>query len=116
MAYNQELTIPAHHNIYNGDNNRLLKLAYSIPQEGTNDETGLLLLVPGFGGDINSNVYKKMRESFADTYNLVTIQCDYFGSKFMQESDKVIYSQDSLKNVLSEDDTLLLEKDSDTLV
>lgn len=45
---------------------------------------GILLLIAGFGGNANSNVYKKMRRVFADEYNLVTVQCDYFGSEFMQ--------------------------------
>lgn len=30
-----------------------------------------------------------MRKVFADKYNLVTIQCDYFGWKFMQGSNSI---------------------------
>ncbi len=47
-------------------------------------EPGVLLFIAGFGGNANSNVYKKMRAEFADRYNLITIQCDYFGYEFMQ--------------------------------
>lgn len=89
MAHNQSLSIPAHPNIYTGSNERLLRIDYSIPDNGTNEETGILLLVPGFGGNIDSNVYKKMRQQFADQYSLVTVQCDYFGSKFMQQDYKI---------------------------
>lgn len=52
-------------------------------------ETGLLFLAPGFGGTIESNVYKKMRDVFADKYNLVTLQCAYFGEEFMQKPESI---------------------------
>lgn len=37
---------------------------------GINEETGFLLLIPGFGGHARSNVYKKMRRVFADKYTI----------------------------------------------
>lgn len=67
---------------------RKVKSYFSIPDDGVNEHTGILLFIAGFGGNSNSNVYKKMRNIFADKYNLVTIQCDYFGWEFMQDSDK----------------------------
>lgn len=116
MAYNQELTIPAHPNIYNGNNERIYRIEYSIPQNGTNEDTGIVILVSGFGGNIDSKVYKKMREVFADMYNLVTVQCDYFGSKFMQESDSFSYSLTALKKILSEEDFEILKADESKLL
>ena len=104
MAYNQEITIPAHPNIYNGANERTYRIEYSIPQNSTNEDTGILLLAPGFGANIDSKVYKKMREQFADEFNVVTVQCDYFGSKFMQSEDSFKYSLDELKDKLAEHD------------
>ena len=68
MAYNQTLTIPAHPNMYNGNNERTYRIEYAIPQHGTNEETGIVLLVPGFGGHLDSRVYRKMRDVFADRY------------------------------------------------
>lgn len=62
---------------------RTLDVYYSMPDE-PNEKTGLLVLVPGFGGNCNSKVYQKMRRLFADQYNLYVIQCEYFGSRFMQ--------------------------------
>ncbi len=62
---------------------RTMDVYYSMPDE-PNEKTGLLVLVPGFGANCNSNVYQKMRRVFADRYNLYVIQCEYFGSKFMQ--------------------------------
>ncbi|MBY0223486.1 MULTISPECIES: DUF2920 family protein [Sporosarcina] len=87
MAGNQSITIPAHPNIYNGSTGRDLRIDFSIPNSGMSDETGILILVPGFGAHIESKVYKKMRDVFADKYNLVTVQCSFFGDEFMQGAD-----------------------------
>ncbi|WP_117168770.1 DUF2920 family protein [Paraliobacillus sediminis] len=84
MAKSYQFDTSGHPNIYNNNSVRNLKIYFSEPDNGVNDETGLLLFIPGFGGQANSNVYKKMRAVFADKYNLVTIQCDYFGWEFMQ--------------------------------
>ncbi|MEG2337704.1 MAG: DUF2920 family protein, partial [Clostridium sp.] len=90
MAKSYEVEIDAHSSIYKKDyleNNyteRKLKVYFSTPDHEVNEQTGILLLIPGFGANANSNVYKKMRKEFADKYNLVTIQCDYFGWEFMQ--------------------------------
>lgn len=78
MAEQHSIHIPAHYNIYSGATGRELRVDFSIPSEGVNETTGLLLLVPGFGGNIDSKVYSKMRNVFADQFNLITIQCDYF--------------------------------------
>lgn len=106
MATTESINIPAHHNIYNGINKRDLRIDFAIPDKGTNSETGIFVFVPGFGGHIDSNVYKKMREQFADQYNVVTVQCDYFGSLFMQTAENFNLKDgfDSLTTVLSEDD------------
>lgn len=84
MSKNYEITIDAHPNFYNDNSERKLNVYFSEPEKGTNLETGILILIPGFGGDANSNVYKKMRMQFSDQFNLITIQCDYFGLEFMQ--------------------------------
>ena len=64
---------------------RNLNVYYSVPDRGVDKETGVLLLIPGYGGHANSNVYKKMRRLFPDQYNLIVVQCDYFGWEFMQD-------------------------------
>ncbi|MFC5604719.1 DUF2920 family protein [Sporosarcina koreensis] len=87
MAENQSITIPAHHNIYNGSTGRGLRIDFSYPSAGVTTETGLLLIVPGFGGNIESKVYRKMRDRLADDYNLVTLQCAYFGDLYMQGAE-----------------------------
>ena len=43
----------------------------------------MLVIVPPYGANIDSHVYEKMRSKFCDEYNLVVMQCDYFGNKFM---------------------------------
>jgi len=94
MAENQSIKIPAHHNVYNGFSNRELRIEFSLPENEINENTGIAILVPGFGANIDSNVYKKMRETFADTYNLVMVQCEYFGSEFMQSASSFNLKED----------------------
>ncbi|HWI50022.1 MAG TPA: DUF2920 family protein, partial [Rummeliibacillus sp.] len=92
MAERDSIIIPAHYNIYNGSTGRNLRIDYSLPSQGVTAETGLLLLVPGYGGNIDSNVYKKMRDVFADQYNLVTVHCTYFGDSYMQNVETFTFS------------------------
>ncbi len=81
-----EKYIGAHPSIYDkAHNERRIKIAYAIPNDGENCETGILFLLPGYGGNIESNVYRHIREDFSDAYNLIVVQCEYFGSSFMQE-------------------------------
>lgn len=87
MAYENEVELQVQGSIYvpnNEDNfERRLRIAYSIPRNGTNKGTGILCLIPAYGGNIDSNVYCKMRRDFADQYNLIVLQCDYFGIEYM---------------------------------
>ena len=96
MAKHYRLSMQSHDSIYTNapENkvgyNRKVDVFYSLPQNGTNENTGILLLLAGFGGSANSNVYQQMREEFADKYNLVTVQCNYFGYEFMKDyADKM---------------------------
>ncbi|EYE88822.1 hypothetical protein Q428_05955 [Fervidicella metallireducens AeB] len=79
MAREYFITEYTHNSIYvNSKNqgnykNRKIKIYFSEPNNGINSDTGILLFIAGFGGNANSNVYKKMRNEFADKYNLVTI-------------------------------------------
>lgn len=110
MAYSESIKISAHPNLYNGKSGRELRIDYSLPTEGTNNETGIVVFVPGFGGNIDSKVYKKMRETFADQYNLVTMQCDYFGSRYMQLAENFSFKE-PLNDLFSSGElTLLNEK------
>lgn len=85
MAILYEETISAHRSIYTVNaKERYLRLQYSIPEKGTNLETGISFLLPAYGGSLDSSVYRKMRMQFPDRYNLIVIQCDYFGIDYMQ--------------------------------
>lgn len=90
MAKNYGIICYGHNSIYvneylqNNYKKRKIHVKYSIPDGGVNEKTGILLLIAGYGAQCNSKVYKKMRSEFADKYNLVTIQCDYFGYEYMQ--------------------------------
>ncbi|WP_088188801.1 DUF2920 family protein [Desulfosporosinus sp. FKA] len=86
MSKDYEFFIDGHPSIYK-ESKRQLKIYFSEPDKGVNQETGLLLFIPGFGGNASSNIYKKMRSEFSDAYNLITVQCDYFGWEFMQSFD-----------------------------
>ena len=89
MSKEYEFEIYGHQTILSTEN-RKLKIYFSEPQLGVNEETGIVLFIAGFRGNANSNVYKKMRREFADKYNLITVQCDYLGWEFMQSSENPI--------------------------
>jgi hypothetical protein len=90
MSKNLGVIYYGHNSVYtdeylqNNYKKRKFHVKYSIPSEGVNEETGILLIIAGYGAHCNSKIYKKMRSEFADNYNLVTIQCDYFGYEYMQ--------------------------------
>lgn len=89
VAEHYEIQIPTHNSIYGDCSDieayeREMEVYFSVPSRGVGDNTGLLLLIAGFGGHAQANVYKKMREQFADQYDLVVVQCDYFGWEYMQ--------------------------------
>ncbi|WP_317366938.1 hypothetical protein [uncultured Tyzzerella sp.] len=82
-----------HHNFYvnlvgGSSLERKFDLYMYEPDMGINEDTGILLFITGFGAHSNNNVYKKMRREFANKYNLLTVQCDYFGWEFMQSEVK----------------------------
>lgn len=83
MSKSYEIKIPAHPSIYE-KKERDINIYFCEPEAGINTQTGILFLIAGFGGNSNSNVYKKMRSLYADKYNMITIQCDYYGYEFMQ--------------------------------
>lgn len=85
MAIHTSVYVEAHPNIYTGKK-RSLRVDYAVPDTGITVE-GMLLLVPGYLGHIDSRVYKKMRSRFADQYQLVVVQCAYFGQEFMQKPE-----------------------------
>ncbi|SDK37365.1 DUF2920 family protein [Sediminibacillus albus] len=119
MADQHTINIPAHPNIYlkENDSERELQIEFSTPQNGVTADTGLLIFVPGFGANINSKVYTKMREQFADEYNLVTIQCDYFGSKFMQGVERIkAPDRQALRNVFSPEEIKNINQDPSKLL
>ncbi len=91
---------------------RHIKIYCSEPKNGINSQTGLLLLVAGYGGHAQSNVFKKMRDTFADTYNLVAIQCDYFGYEYMQTITPRSVSLKDMKIELEGNSIPLVKSDS----
>jgi len=117
MAQNVSLNIPAHYNIYTGKSDRNLRIEFSIPNNGTNEDTGLVVLVPGFGAHIDSKVYAKMRDVFADQYNLITIQCEYFGSSFMQGGQNLAFKNpDTVHQMLSIEELRIVVNDPSKLM
>lgn len=55
-----------------------------------------------------------MRTVFADQYNLIVIQCDYFGNEYMQASNKINISLnfEQYKHNLSNTDYHLIKHES----
>lgn len=118
VAHKESITIPAHHTIWNGYNKRELRIEFTIPTKGTNNETGLFILVPGFGEHIDSAEYKNMRSQFADLYNVVTLQCDYFGSRFMQGVTDFTFNNAAsfLATFFDEEEAIQIQHDSSKLL
>lgn len=101
MAKKYELEIVGQPTWYS-DTPRTIKMYFSEPEQGLNEETGVLLLLAGYGGHAESRVYQKMRREFADSYNLVTVQCDYLGYRHMQGDHHMPVTEEVLKNSLSD--------------
>lgn len=107
-------SIYAKNEMSNNYENRKFDIYFSEPDNGINSDTGVLLFIAGFGGNASSKVYKKMRNDFADKYNLVTIQCDYFGWQFMQQADKIVvpkFDKNQVSRVFTEEDMKKIYKD-----
>lgn len=90
MAQIVSLKRKAHNNIYKQSvlesnyREREIEIEMGIPENGVNENTCMLVVIPGYGGNLQSNIYQKMRNTFPDQYNMVVLQCDYFGNRFMQ--------------------------------
>lgn len=85
MSIKYTLETVGHPSIYNPQSRKLL-IEFEVPSSiVANNAPGIIILIPGYGGNIYSNVYKKMRNVFADENNFITVQCNYFGSEFMQK-------------------------------
>ncbi|MFB4167780.1 DUF2920 family protein [Virgibacillus sp. JSM 102003] len=116
MSEQHSINIPAHPNVYLGNTGRELRIDFSTPQDGVNTHTGLLILVAGFGGGIDSKVYKKMRKVFADKYNMITIQCNYFGSNYMQGTNKFTLNDSKiLQTIFTMEEKEKINKESSVL-
>lgn len=100
MAINFVDKIKALSSIYSDDRkDRELEVHYSLPEGGINEETGILMCIAGFRGFCNANVFKKFRRTFADKYNLITIQCDYFGYQYMRKPMNLNLTKKQLKSL-----------------
>lgn len=90
---------------------RNMRIYFAEPENGAGSETGILLLIAGYGGQAQSHVYQKMRREFADKYNFVTLQCDYLGYSFMQDGQHMPVTEDVLKTALTDEEIQLLLED-----
>ena len=89
MAILKTYMFQAHHNIYKkvrqpDDTAREVRVETAMPEGGTDEETGILFFISGYGATVDSHVFQKMRKEFCDQYHVITAQCDYFGSKYLK--------------------------------
>lgn len=91
--------------------NRSLRMCFCEPENGANEQTDIVLLIAGYGGNTDSKVYQKMRRQFADQYNLITLQCDYLGNEFMSGNHHVPMTESILRSALSPQELRMLSKD-----
>ncbi len=110
MAKEYELEINGQPTRYS-DASRTMKMYFAEPDQGAGDHTGILLLIAGYGGHARSHVYQKMRKTFADRYDLIVVQCDYLGYRYMQNDQHLTVTEDMLRQVLTPDEIRILAKD-----
>lgn len=112
MSKQYEIEIDSIKSIYlnkiTNEYNRKLKVYFSTPED-INEYTGIVVHINGFGGNSNANVYKKMRREFPDKYNLINIQCDYFGHEFMSDLNQEVYIPN--ENYLKQKSEIFSESD-----
>lgn len=104
--------IPSHYNLYTLNAEREIDIEFVLPEK-VDENTGIFIFVPGFGGHIHSEVYKKMRQQLADKYNMVTLQCAYFGSSFMQNNVELMLKEpfENLKAQFSKEIQEVIDED-----
>lgn len=96
------------------DHGRTINVYFAEPESGAGEHTGILLLIAGYGGHAMSNVYQKMRRTFADQYDLMVLQCDYLGYQYMQNDQHLTVTESMLRRVLSSEEIHVLQKDYET--
>jgi len=111
MAKTYEIEVQAQPSIYS-PKERTMMMYFAEPEEGVNQDTGILCIFAGYGGTAQSNIFQKMRILFADAYNLLTVQCDYFGYEYMQDrKQQGEVTVEEMKKVLSKAEIDLLKRD-----
>lgn len=106
MAKNYELKSYGQ-SVFKEIGDRQFEIIFSEPEKGVNEETGILLLIAGYGANLKSNIYVKMRENFADKFNFITVQCNYLGQEFMQSNTKATIDSKELKQYLTEEEYIV---------
>lgn len=82
MATELQLCIDGQPNLENG-HSRKMSVLVGLPDQGCNADTGMIVLAGGYGSKMMSHVYVKMRNLFADIFNMIVLQCDYFGYQYV---------------------------------
>lgn len=105
MAKSYDLTMAGHPNIYD-DSERELPIWFCEPEAGVNSNTGILLLTSGFGESVTSDECVQARQRLADEHNFVTVQCEYFGNRFMgtQLNPSFTFKKAALQQVFTPDE------------
>jgi hypothetical protein len=71
---------------------------FAYPEE-INRETGMMLLISGFGSNPEADTYKEMRKMFAEEHNLVVIQSTYLGMEFMGDINEAHLDSSQLQEL-----------------
>lgn len=103
MERNFQIKIAAHPSIYDSSA-REMNIYFTTPEAGMDTETGIMLLVANYGEHPAQMETERIRLS--DQYNVVVVQCEYFGLRFMQGVKVPRFHIDInlLKQVFSEED------------
>lgn len=97
--------IQPHADVELGFSRNELDYYVTLPAEGINDETGLIITIPGFGGLANSTYQlEKLNPYLAKKYDCIVVSSNYFGiyrGSNMQMDDYFIRNMEQIYGVPS---------------
>ncbi|MEN6350425.1 MAG: DUF2920 family protein [Syntrophomonas sp.] len=96
MAERKEIILEPHNDIELGRKREPLKVSMFIPSSGINNETGVILLIPGFNGFVDLSYFRDQFAPYtADNLNCIAVVAQYFGclrNAGIQFKDSFLYN------------------------
>jgi len=110
MSITYKKQVDAYPSIY-APKPRKMEIIYDEPENGINENTGMLLFIGGYGTNHDNYYFKKFRKNFANRDNLIVLQCKYFGYNTMSNSTAHIAVTKNMYNYLAPKAELFMRGD-----